>query len=259
MATLTELQHCFTDYVLRDLGQDLVAEGIKSSMLSAEQRLAIYRNNTQLGLTEALRDGYPVVNKLVGNDFFDHLARSYISQHPPKAGCLLYFGGNLANFIAGFQPAAGLPYLPDVARLEWLWHEAFHESDAAPLDITKLATIDPSAYGKLGFNLHPSARFLASEFPILKIWQVNQEDYKGNEHINLDEGGCQLVVYRPQLEVEIIRLNEAVYLFLTALDRKQTLTEAVDKAVSKDPDFDVQTRLQRWISNGLVTDFLIND
>jgi hypothetical protein len=259
MTTLFEIQSRFTDYVLRDLRPDKAAEGIRSIALSAEQRLAIYRNNTQLGLTETLRDGYPVVNKLVGTDFFKHLAHSYVRQHPPKAGCLLYYGGNFADFISDFPAAAGLPYLPDVARLEWLWHEAFHEADASALDMAKLATVAPDAYSKLGFTLHPNARFLAASFPILKIWQANQEGYKGNGHINLDEGGCQFLIYRPQLEVEIIPLDEANYLFLTLLHKEFTLTQAVDQVVKNKPDFDVKTAMQHWMAIGLITDFYINN
>jgi len=259
MNSLLETQRRFTNYVLRDLGQVSAVEGIKGNGLDAKQRLAIYRNNSQLGLTEALRDGYPVVNKLVDTDFFNHLARNFIQRYPPKAGCLLSFGANFADFIADFQPAAGLPYLPDTARLEWFWHEAFHEADAAALDIARLALIDPISYGNLGFSLHPSARFLVSGFPVLKIWQTNQEGYEGYGRINLDEGGCQLLIYRPELEVIIAPLNEAEHLFLNLLDMKLTLTQAVEQVITKDSIFDVQQSLQRWIANGLFIDFFINN
>jgi len=254
MNSLHETQRHFTNYALRDLGQDLAAEGIKSNGLTAQQRLAIYRNNTQLGLTEALQDGYPVVNKLVGTEFFNQLARSYIHRHPPKAGCLLSFGNQFADFIAAFEPAAGLPYLPDMARLEWCWHEAFHEADAKRLAMSTLAKVDPAAYGKLGFTLHPSSRFLASDYPSLKIWQSNQEGYDGNGRIDLDEGGCHLVIYRPEWDVVIISVQEVEYQFLNFLAMKLSLVQAVEQVIGKAPHFDVQAVLQHWITNGLLTD-----
>lgn len=257
MNTLHETQRRFADYALHNKGLDLAVEGIKANKLTAKQRLGVYRNNTQLGLTEALRDGYPVVNKLVGTDFFNHLALSFIQRYPPKAGCLLSYGGNFAEFIVQFQPAAGLPYLPDTARLEWYWHEAFHEADANALELTALATVDPDAYGKLGFVLHPSARFLASDYPVLRIWQTNQDDYKGEWLINLDEGGCWLLLNRPALEVEMIPLNEAEYLFLTLLEMKLTLKQAVEQVLLKEPNFAVQAVLQHWLAKGLLTDFYI--
>ncbi|ESS73544.1 hypothetical protein MGMO_17c00090 [Methyloglobulus morosus KoM1] len=259
MNTLHETQRRFTNYALRNLGQALATEGIKGNGLDVAQRLAIYRNNTQLGLTEALRDGYPVVNKLVGTEFFNHLALSFIRHYPPKAGCLLSFGGQFADFIADFQPAEGLPYLPDTARLEWFWHEAFHEADVIALDITRLAKVDPNCYGNLGFTLHPSARLLASDYPVLRIWQANQEGFEGEGRINFDEGGCQLLIYRPVLEVEIIPLSKAEHLFLTLLDMELTVTQAVGQAITIDSTFEVLPVLQHWIANGLLTDFYIKN
>lgn len=254
MNSLHETQRRFTDYVLRDLGQELTTDNIKGNGLSANQRLAIYRNNTQLGLTEALRDGYPVINKLVGTEFFNYLARNYIPRHSPKAGCLLSFGCQFADFIAEFELASGLPYLPDTARLEWFWHEAFHEEAATALDSAMLATVPPDAYDKLGFALHPSVRFLTSDYPVQKIWQAHQEDYEGNDRINLDGGGCYLLIYRPELEVEIISLHDTEFRFLSLLDMKLTLNQAVEQVLMEEPHFDIQPILQHGMKKGLLTD-----
>jgi len=256
MNSLHETQRRFTNYALRDMGQELAAEDIKSNGLTAQQRLAIYRNNTQMGLTEALRDGYPVVNKLVGTEFFNQLARSFIRRHPPKAGCLLSFGGQFGDFIATFESAASLPYLPDMARLEWCWHEAFHEADATALELASLAKVAATAYSKLGFTLHPSARLLASDYPILKIWQSNQEDYEGDGGINLDENGCHLLIYRPHWDVVIVPLPEAEHQFLDLLAMELTLIQAVEQVMVKAPDFAVQAVLQRWLNNGLLTNIV---
>lgn len=257
MPMLSETQSRFAAYVLRDIGSAQAAEGIKTNGLSAEQRLYIYRNNTQLGLTEALRDGYPVINKLVGTEFFNLLARIYIRRFPPKAGCLLFFGGQFADFITDFKPAEGLPYLPDVARLEWLWHEAFHEADAAALDIASLADINSDSYSDLGFALHPTVRLIASSYPILPIWQTNQDDYQSDGNINLDEGDYRLLVYRPELDVLLVALPEAEFQFLSSLAKGLTLCEAVDAALLTDRHFNLSPVLQYWFANGLFTDFFV--
>jgi hypothetical protein len=257
MNTLPETQSRFTDFILRDLGQAQAVDGIKANGLSAEQRLGVYRNNTQLGLTEALRDGYPVVNKLVGTEFFNQLARGFILHYPPRAGCLLFFGSEFADFIGGYQPAAGLPYLPDVARLEWYWHEAFHEADAATVDLTALAGISPDCYSVLGFTLHPTARLITSNYPVTAIWQTNQEGYEGDVTTNLAEGGCQLLIYRPELEVEMVALTKAEYQFLRLSDAGLTLTQAVGEVILNDDAFNLLSVLQHWLAKGLFTEFVI--
>lgn len=258
MNRLHDTQRCFARFVLNGFGQAQTIAGIKGNGLSAEQRLAIYRNNTQLGLIEALRDGYPVVNRLVGNDFFNHLAAGYVRIYPPKSGCLLSLGGQFADFIADFQAVRNLPYLADTARLEWLWHEAFHEADGAELAITKLADVTADLYGALVFVLQPSARLMASDYPVLRIWQWNQTDYQGDEPIDLNEGGCRLLVIRRGLMVEIIPLNDSECLFLTLLGAGLSLSEAIEQVFISDVEFDVAASLQYWFAAGLFADFHMN-
>lgn len=253
MNRLHETQRRFSRFVLNGSGQAQAIAAIKGNGLSAEQRLAIYRNNTQLGLIEALRDGYPVVNRLVGNDFFNHLAAGYVQHYPPKSGCLLSFGGQFADFVADFQAVRNLSYLADTARLEWLWHESFHEADGAELEIAKLADVAPDLYGTLVFVLQPSARFLASDFPVLRIWQLNQADYQDDERIDLNEGGCRLLVYRSGLMVEMVPLHDSECLFLSLLGAGLSLSEAIGQVFIKDSDFDVPASLQYWVAAGLFT------
>jgi hypothetical protein len=251
MFGLRDTQRHFTNYVLREMGKAQASTGIKANGLSAEQRIAIYRNNTQLGLTEALKDGYPVINRLVGAEFFNHLAKHYIQRYPPKAGCLLSFGGQFADFIADFQPAEGLPYLADTAKLEWLWHEAFHEADATGLAVAELVQVDPALYDRLGLSLHPTARLMDSDYPILRIWQLNQSEDLADELINLEEGGCRLLICRPGLEVEIIALPDAEYQFLNLLNAGLSLSKAVEVVTLNDTGFDMSSCLQRWFNYGL--------
>ena len=285
MLPLLELQQMFKDWVLRgdnqyrnmsevlpdsfDIAQDMLStngtlesnsaglfNAIKTNGLTAEQRLSVYRNNTQLGLIEALRDGYPVVNKLVGTDFFNQMAKDYIRRFPSKEGCLLFFGQWFSHFIQAYPPASSLPYLPDVARLEWLWHEAFHEADASPLAITILADIAPELYGMLSLWLHPSARLLTSDYPVLTIWQSNQDDISCNKDINLDEGGCQLLVFRPEWEVVIVNLDVAEFIFLTEMQQGSSINQAAEYALTADGSFNLLGLLERGFGLGLFTDYL---
>jgi hypothetical protein len=254
MLALVDLQQAFTDWVLRE-GNPVVSDLIKANGLTTEQRLNVYRNNTQLGLTEALRDGYQVVNKLVGEAFFNRMARDYIRLNPPKAGCLLYFGETFASFIKAYPPASTLPYLPDVARLEWFWHEAFHEADAKPLVLTGLAKVAAEQYGQLFFELHPSVRLLASDYPVLRIWQSNQDDYQGSKAIDLSEGCCQVLVFRPQWDVLMLALTKPELCFLAALQQGKNLSQAAEQALTQDNSFSLLDILQRGFGMGLFSGY----
>lgn len=255
MHRLHEAQRVFSGYVFQE--SDQIPVGVKANGIAPEQRMCIYRNNTRLGLTEVLREVYPVVNKLVGEAFFNRLAQAYLSAHPLQTACLLEFGGQFAEVIAGFDAAQGLAYLADAARLEWYWHEAYHEADSEPLDLSALGQLDPADYDRLGFKLHPSARFMVTAYPIAQIWEGNQPDYPADAPIALNQGGGCLLVYRPAFEVEIVSLEPADYQCLTALASGAAFTRAVAQVMDGHPDFQVLAFLQHWLLKGLLTDFYI--
>lgn len=135
------------------------------------RRFAVYRNNVHHGLARALAARFPVVERLVGGPFFAAMAREFLRSHPPAQPVLHEWGGAFPAFLAGFPPAAGLPYLADVARLELLRGEAHHAADAPALDPAGLLAGDPAA---LVLTLHPSLRLFAADFPAVSIWAANQ-------------------------------------------------------------------------------------
>lgn len=136
-------------------------------------RFAVYRNNVAQSLTEALGRRFPVIQRLVGEDFFGALARAFLLSHPPASPVLLAWGNAFPGFLEGFPPVQGLPYLPDVARIEVARGLAFHAADHDPLPPAALtrAAQDP---GLTRLRLHPSARWVPSDWAIVSIWHSNQ-------------------------------------------------------------------------------------
>src|SRR5204862_7472176 len=112
--------------------------------------------NVMANAMRALADVYPITRKLVGDEFFDGLAREYCRQHPSVSGDLNELGEHLADFVGAFAHTQPLPYLPDVARLEWLAHVAHYAADHAPFDIAHLATLTEHDYSRLALELHPA-------------------------------------------------------------------------------------------------------
>lgn len=249
--SLPELQRAFAQAVYAD---DAVTRHVCDGRFPAARLLQVYRNNVFESLSGALKAVYPVVERLVGTGFFAYAADGYIRAHSPKSGNLHDFGERFADFLAGFAPAQNLSYLPDVARLEWGWHMAFHAADRAPLPLTRLAAIAPADYGALRFRLHPSAQLLASDYPVLHIWQVNQPDYTGETSVNLAEGGVRLLVARPALDVEIEDLSTGDDALLRAFAAGHCFEEASRAALAAQPGYDLATALRRHVARGVITD-----
>ena len=232
---------------------------IRAGKLSAVRRLEIYRFNVLANLCGALKDIYPVVLAIVGEVFFRHAAEDFVRAYPSRSGDLNNFGGEWPSFLAGYPHAAKLPYLPDVARLEWAWHEAFHAADAPLLDLQQLAAVPPEEHGVLQFSLHPSVRLIQSSCPILRIWEVNQPDFAGEVEVDWDVPAESLLVHRDSgdgVSVVIKRLSEAGCAFLHALGQRATFEEVATSAFDLDADFDLQGFLMESVQSGVIIDFI---
>ncbi|MNO42116.1 hypothetical protein D3C76_323000 [compost metagenome] len=215
-------------------------------------RFGVYRNNVQSSLINALADSYPVVVQLVGNEFFRAMAASYVRARPPLSPLLNDYGQNLASFIEAFEPAASVPYLADIARLERLRVQAYHAADVLPLSLQQIATAlaDPQALSRLCIELHPSVNLLNSPFAVVDIWAAHQ-NVSTLAGINFIHGQHALVV-RNALDVEVHAIDPGASAFIHNLQNGQSLGQAIGNA----PAFDVSLTLALLISRHAITELL---
>ena len=254
MPELRELQKQFSANLF-DVSAEQVLHHVTGGAFNAGQLTQIYRNNIITGFTEALRAIYPVVERLVGEGFFLYASNTYINQYPSSSGNLHAYGVEFPSFLGAFEPAQGLKYLPDVAKMEWLYHEVYHERDTPPLDLGALSKIDPKDYGSLGFELNPASRLMHSIFPILDIWRVNQNDYIGDQAVDLESGGTYLLLMRSGEEVEFHPLSETEYGMLIQMRHGCELGACLDIALSINKDFDLNQFLTKYVTNKMLVSF----
>jgi hypothetical protein len=213
------------------------------------RRFAVYRNNVMAGLCGGLKRRYPVIERLVGGDFFAAMAREFVKRNPPRSPLLAHYGDEFAAFVAAFEPARELPYLADVARLEAARTRAYHAEDATPLGADQFAALDAEALGGIRIELHPSAAIVRSPFPIVTIWAMNSgerelgpiEDWQAEDAL----------VVRPHLEVEVRSLPPGGAAFLGALAEGLPLSGAVDAGLADHADFDLAGNLAGLIGSGV--------
>lgn len=190
--------------------------------------LAVYRGNVYGNWAQALAGAYPVVRKIVGAAFFEGLAGEYARVHRSASGDLNEYGAAMADFVAGFAHTQDLPYLPDVARMEWLAHLAYYA--AAPVCL-----------------------LLESPWPLGRIWTVHQDDYEGEVDVDLQAGPDRILVHRPRWRVHVRSLAPGDFCFLQSLGRGAPLGEALEAAIGEEASFDVSTALVRWVDAGVIT------
>ncbi|HEX7954720.1 MAG TPA: DNA-binding domain-containing protein [Burkholderiales bacterium] len=219
------------------------------------KRLAIYRGNTLANAARAIAAAYPVVGKIVGAEFLCALARQYRLRYPSQSGDLNDYGESFAVFLADFPPAAHLPYLADVARLEWQVHRAHYAADPAPFDPARLAALGSEEQLQLRPRLHPACGVLHSPYPLARIWQVHQDDFSGDFEVDFSTGATHALVLRPRFRVEVVRTGEAETAFLSAALDGLTLEAALAAALSCDAAFDLGRSLSEWVAASVIVDF----
>lgn len=250
MPSLRELQSAFAHGLFAPPAALLLDAVVGDQRLDAQRRLAIYQNNIFSNYRNALSAVYPVVRRLVGDDFFRQSADAFARAHGSTSGDLHDFGEPFAVFLADYRPARELSYLPDVAHLEWAAHRVFHAAEAPPLPIESLASVAPERLGELRFALSPAARLVASRYPIVGIWEVNQPGFAGDESVDLDQGGDWALVARRGHAIEVQRLQPGEFAMLAALDAGQPLAQAFGAATAADAQFELELFLRRHVPGG---------
>lgn len=240
--------------------QSVFAEMLRSAVVSADERavfnstgkslaerLALYRGNVLANGRKALSAAYPVVEQLVGGEFFDGLAREYGRRSPSSNGDLTLYGERFGEFLDGFEHVRDLPYLPDVARLEWAVHRAHYAADSERLDLTALASIPVESQGALRPRLHPACALLVSRWPLARIRAVHQPDHSGDRRVEFDDELHRCLVFRPEWRVAVDELDVAPHAFLESALSGTSLDRCVDAALAADASFDLGQALAAWI------------
>jgi hypothetical protein len=215
---------------------------------ATDRRFAVYRNNVLSGLVEALAKRFPVCAQLVGEEFFRAMARVYVRSAPPAAPMLSEYGGSFADFIARFEPAQCLPWLSDVARLEFALGCAYRAADAEAITLEALADLAPETLGERRLQLHPALRLIPSRFPIVSIWRAHVAGAPLSD-IDLSRGEDALAV-RPDLLVNAEILPSGAGAFIAALQNGATLAEAAALGAQAAVDFDLAQGLVALFANG---------
>jgi hypothetical protein len=245
-ARLFDLQAQFSERLRQRGGEPPVG-------LSPRKRFRVYRNTFFATLIDALRARYPVTERLVGEEFFEAAAAHFIEAHPPRSPVLIEYGEGFGTFLEGFEPAAALPYLADVARLEWLRHKAYHAADRKALGLSDLASAPQDRAYAMKFEFHPSAALLISPYPIVSIWETNATDAE-TRPIGPHLPGEAALVLRPALDVHVVRLDEAEHAFAAELAEGATLGEAAAGGAAL-CGLNVPTALAKLISAGAFASF----
>lgn len=249
MLPLRELQLHFAARLFEH-GANAVDLYVRADGIDPGARLGIYRNNVLEAFCKTLALEFPVVERLVGSEYFRQLARDFLCHHPSKSGDLHHIGAPFESFLRERFSATQFVYLADVAALEWALQECLVAEETPPLDVLALRNFAAHSYGSLRFALRAGCRLVRSPFPVLHIWEVNQPHRTGDEVVSLEAGADHILVCRGAAGVRFHRLAPSEFELLRAFASGASLDQALEATLAVDADFDLANTLQRCVAIG---------
>ena len=219
---------------------------------SGTERLAVYAQGYVTRMREALAEVYEAVHHVLGEQRFSVLAAEYALRYPSDNYNLNFAGRHLPEFLAAAPPTERLPFLPDLARLEWLVCLAFHADDQTCLDPASLSSLAPERWSQLRLIFQPSVGMVASSWPIQDLRQARHQP---RETINIDVSNRpqRVLVFRQQLQVTCELISEAQQRFLERLLQGCLLGEACEMLTdSQTTPEELVAWSSHWASSGLI-------
>lgn len=214
------------------------------------RRFSVYRNNVAVSLTEALSKRFPVIRRLVGDEFFTAMARVYAEAHRPASPVLLEWGESFPAFLAAFPPLADYPYMADVARIEYARGRAYHAADGTPAMPDAFLGADPSS---LHLTLHPSLQVLRLRHPAVSIWAQNQPGLSPKS-MTLAGEEIALILRDRAFNVPVQAISEGDAVMLDHIRLGASLTTAAELALWSDPDHNPQPLILCLMQAGAILD-----
>lgn len=256
MPELHDIQWAFAAAVRDREHEPAAARCLVGDDALVARRLAIYRANMVASADKALAAAYPVVRQAVGEEFFRGLAREHLRRTPSTSGDLTEFGAGFDVFLAAFEHTQSLPWLPDLARLEWAAHRAYGAADAPDWDAGSLGSVAGERQAEIRFHWAPGLAVVPASCPIVRIWTIHQPGHDGEFSVDWTQAETALVA-RSGLAVTVTRCDAGEAAFLAASLDGAALGDAAGAALSRHPDFDLGALLARAISTRLVCGFTL--
>ncbi|GAB2943260.1 HvfC/BufC family peptide modification chaperone [Aquaspirillum soli] len=251
-----------TDFARRllDPHQKIPADVVSRIGADPVRRFNVHRNNVMLSLIEALQDTFPVVASLVGSEFFHYMAHCFVQKNPPQSPILVEYGHQFPDFIKHFEAVKTLPYLPEVAQLEWQRVISWHAAESRDVVIEEIISLleKPDLLGSSIWEFKSSVQIVRSPFAIVSLWLLHQSENTLDDlaKINITSPESALI-FRQSQNVIVRPITLAEYAFIEALYKKTSLTEAVSAGESVTASFDVSFIFAMLLEIQALSDFSI--
>lgn len=229
---IKQLQQQFSDTLLYK--SDQIAEQIKpKKAFTSNELLQVYRNNFVMGVTEALSATYQHTLSLVGEEFFNAVARQFILSHPPQENNMLTYGHGFSEYLYHLKQLKELPYVAEMARFEWLLEQTANKKiQTSTLDLQHLQSIPAEQLENIMFHITTQVSLFSSQQNIQHLYQMIIRQQVQETDLNQT---CYIALIKQiNFTIELVSLNETEFLLIEQIMQQKTLGKIEPQSLLED-------------------------
>jgi len=194
---------------------------IPAGKLLPDEVMWVYYNDYHVRLQSVLNEHFVSVWKILGDDLFFKVGKSYINSHPSLFYDLGLYGEKFTTFLKDHDVTTEFPFLPELADIEYHFQDFFHAATPLPINPKELADIQSNPL--LGLIFSPLMRTYQSNYPLLEIWDLPHHEAKNLNDIEWIEN--DFVLYKNQLgKIKTHQLQKSQLALLQLLTERPFLT-----------------------------------
>jgi hypothetical protein len=257
--TLATMQRAMADALRGAAPFDEAGIASGNDRLTPAQQLDIYREQFLLRHVDVLRDDYLALERLLGAESFEALAKAYLQAFPPRSFTLRDLGCALVRFVADTRPWSDDELLADVAQVEWAFVEAFDAPDAPVLELASVTSVPEDAWPSAHIVLQPSLQRLALRHPAHEYRNAVRERAIGAPAAAIarpEARSCHVLVFRGPSRLQCREVDAVAYALLDELSRGATLGDACERVAvtaSSNVEENLAAWFQEWTALGLLS------
>jgi len=246
---LKALQEAFSQTLLYQ-DSDIASQLKEKVGFSADQLLQIHRNNFVISVTDSLKAVYNCTLQLVGDEFFESVARHYLLNNPPAENNIRVYGEGFPEYLSTLPQLAEMPYIAEMAKFESLYeHSQNLPIQQSAFDPQALQQVAADDFAELQFLIRSDCLVFDSTQNIYLLFNMIKNNDVKEADLNHE---CYLLLQKnPDFTINVIELSEPQWQLIKQLQQKVTLENLQPSSL--------QEQLSDLLTANLISGFTINE
>lgn len=252
--SLVELQLAMTSQILGDDSPFPFDEWIRvPDGADPRTRIAVHRDGYPARIASSLAEAFPAVANILGDGSLAKLTNRFIRDDGCSEWNLNRIGRSLPEFLESDPLTHELPFLPDLAALEWAVFECFHSAPGHEFDPSTIGALSSDDWTHARIVFRPGTAVVGSEWPIHELWNTRDLD---RSEIDVDLSGRpeRVLVYQVDFAIETHTVDPIEAHALESLLAGARLGEVMEGLAERGAEPDrVGALFARWTELGFLS------